>query len=151
MSVLKIKRNESKAEFVYTANQIFIETMQFLSRLSARYSRLLANNIIELAHDVLDNAEKANSIFPSDELRKKLREEHLLKSRSSLMALDIKLSHCYNLMLTNPQGCFTNSSGKTVSAKDATKKLENMAQSLGEKIDKENILLTNLLKSDKQR
>ena len=150
MSVLKNKRNESKAEYVNIANQIFIETLQFMSRLSSRYSRLLAQNVINLAHDVLDNAEQANSIFPSDDTRIQLREVHLLEARASLMALDIKLSHCYNLMLNNPQGCFT-INGKTLSAKDSMLKLENMAQSLGEKIDKENILLTGILKNNKRK
>ena len=42
MSVLAQKRTVSKAEFVNTANQIYIETLNFLTRLSARYSRLVA-------------------------------------------------------------------------------------------------------------
>ena len=42
MSVLKAHRSESKAEFVNTANQIYIQTINFLSRISARYSRLIA-------------------------------------------------------------------------------------------------------------
>lgn len=151
MSVLKAKRSESKAEYINTANNIYIETLQFLSRLSARYSRLLADDVIRLAAEVLNNAEKANNIFPSDETRKQLREAHLLEARASLMALDVKLAHCYNVMMLNPQGCFTTANGKNIPAADAVKKLEFMAQSLGEKIDKENTLLTNVLKSDKKR
>ena len=42
MSVLKSKRLVSKAEFVNVANQIFDETIAFLTHLSARYSRLIA-------------------------------------------------------------------------------------------------------------
>lgn len=151
MSVLKNRRSESKAEFINTANEIYVETMQFLTRLSARYSRLLADNIMQLASEVLDHAEKANSIFPSDEVRKKLRESHLLEARASLMALDVKLGHCYQILALNPQGCFATASGKDVPAYEATKKLEHMAESLGEKIDRENTLLTNVLKSDKAR
>ena len=36
MSVLKEKRTTSKAEYVNTANQIYVKTVDFLSRLSAR-------------------------------------------------------------------------------------------------------------------
>lgn len=151
MSVLKNRRSESKAEFINTANEIYVETMQFLTRLSARYGRLLADDIMRLASEVLDNAEKANSIFPSDEVRKKLRETHLLEARASLMALDVHLGHCYSILILNPQGCFTTASGKDVPAFEATQKLERMAESLGEKIDRENTLLTNVLKSDKSR
>ena len=42
VSVLKEKRTTSKAEYVNTANQIYVKTVDFLSRLSARYSRLIA-------------------------------------------------------------------------------------------------------------
>ncbi len=151
MSVLKNRRSESKAEYIRLADEIYTETLQFLTRLSARYARLLADNIISLAADVLDRAEKANSIYPSDELRKQLRKTHLLEARASLMALDVKLGHCYSIMLLNPQGCFTTTSGKNIPASEATERLEHMAQSLGEKIDHENTLLTNVMKSDKSR
>ena len=96
-------------------------------------------------------SEKANSIYPSDETRKELRKQHLLESRAALMALDVHLSHCYDLMMLNPEGCFTKSNGDKVSSTDAKKKLDRMSQALGELIDAENGLLTNVLKSDKGR
>lgn len=66
MSVLKAHRSESKAEFVNTANKIYVQTISFLSRLSSRYSRLMATQVANLATEVLDHAEKANStISPS--------------------------------------------------------------------------------------
>lgn len=151
MSVLKAHRSESKAEFVNTANKIYVETINFLSRLSARFSRLMANDVSHLASEVLVNAEKANSIFPSDHTRKELRKQHLLESRAALMALDVELFHCYDIMMLNPEGCFTTSNGNPVKPARAKEILENMAQSLGELIDSENGLLTNTLKSDKDR
>ena len=89
MSVLKNKRGESKAEFVNVANQIYAETINFLSRLSARYSRLLADPTAKMAAEVLDNAEKAQSYFTSDEIRLDLRKKALLEARGALMALDV--------------------------------------------------------------
>ena len=35
MSVLQMKRTTSKAEFVNTANQIYVETINFLTRISS--------------------------------------------------------------------------------------------------------------------
>lgn len=67
------------------------------------------------------------------------------------MALDVHLAHCYELMMLNPAGCFTKSNGDSVSSTDAKKKLERMSQELGELIDAENTMLTNVLKSDKGR
>ena len=147
MSVLQMKRTTSKAEFVNTANQIYVETINFLTRISARYSRLLA----KLAGEVIDHAEKANSIFPSDDQRRELRKAHLIEARASLMALDVRLTHCYLVMNQNPEGCFTTAKGKAVDAKEATVKLDKMAQSLGELIDRENELLKGAAKSTAQQ
>ena len=146
MSVLKSKRTTSKAEFVNTAHQIFVETLGFLTRLSARYSRLLAEPTAKLAGEVIDHAEKANSIFPSDLQRVELRKAHLLEARASLMALDVRLTHCYTLMSQNPQVCFTDGNGKSLPPSEAMEKLDRMAQSLGEKIDQENELLKGQIK-----
>lgn len=146
MSVLKSKRTTSKAEFVNTAHQIFVETLGFLTRLSARYSRLLAEPTAKLAGEVIDHAEKANSIFPSDPQRVELRKAHILEARASLMALDVRLTHCYTLMSQNPQGCFTDGKGKSLPPSEAMEKLDRMAQSLGEKIDQENELLKGQIK-----
>ena len=147
MSVLKQKRTTSKAEFINTANQIYVETLNFLTRLSARYSRMLQEPVAKLSGEVLDHAEKANSIFPSDPQRISIRKAHLLEARASLMALDVRLTLCYDVMSQNPEGAFTTSKGKSVSASDATVKLDKMAQSLGDLIDRENELLKGAVKA----
>lgn len=138
MSVLKSKRTESKAEYVNVANAIYIEKINFLTRISARYSRLIAEPVAKLAGEVIDHA-------PSDDQRRQLRKAHLLEARASLMALDVRLTHCYLIMTQNPQGCFTTPSGKSVDAKKATERLDKMAQKLGELIDKENDLLQGMI------
>lgn len=130
MSVLKARRTTSKAEYVNTANQIYVETLNFLTRMSARYSRLLAEPVAKLAGEVVDHAEKANSIFPSDAQRIELRKAHLLEARASLKALDVRLTQ-----------------GRDVPAGEATQKLDRMAASLGEMIDNEDELIKGSLKS----
>lgn len=87
MSVLKYRRTESKVEYVNVANEIYTRTLAFLTRLSARYSRLMAERVSALAAGVLDNAEMANSIYPSDERRAELREAHLLEARAAFQAV----------------------------------------------------------------
>lgn len=147
MSVLKAKRTVSKAEFVNTANQIYVETLNFLTRMSARYARLLAEPVAKLAGEVVDHCEKANSIFPSDEQRINLRKAHLLEARASLKALDVRLTHCYTVMMQNPEGCFTTSGGRQVGSKEAIEKLDRMAANLGEMIDHEDELIKGNIKS----
>lgn len=146
MSVLKQKRAVSKAEFINVARQIYIETLNFLTRLSARYSRLVAEPVAKLAGEVIDHCEKANSIYPSDVQRIELRKTHLLEARASLMALDVRLTLCYDVMNQNPEGAFTNSKGATVDSRKAVEKLDKMAQSLGDLIDRENELLKGAVK-----
>lgn len=151
MSVLKEKRTVSAAEYVNTANRIYMETVAFLTRLSARYARLVADGTAKLAGEVIDHAEKANKIFPSDEQRKSQRKAHLLEALASLSALDVRLTHCYLIMQQNPQGCFTDSRGKNLPPGEAMDKLDRMAQSLGELIDQEETLLRNIMDSDRKR
>lgn len=147
MSVLKMKRVVSRAEFVNKASEIYDETIAFLTRISARWSRLVAEPIAALAGEVEDCVVKANSIFPSDDQRIDLRLENLHRARAALMALDMRLSKCYRQMIKNPEGCFTTAKGKSVSASDAEEKLDRMAQNLGELIDAENELLKGQIKS----
>ena len=151
MSVLKQKRTTSKAEFINTANQIYVETLNFLTRLSARYSRLIAEPVAKLAGEIVDHAEKANSIFPSDPQRVEMRKSNLIEARASLMALDVRLTHCYLICNQNPEGCFTTTKGKAVPSSEAMEKLDKMAQSLGDLIDQENELLKGQIKSTGQK
>ena len=146
MSVLKAQRSVSKMEFVNCAGEIYDETINFLTRLSARYARLVAEPIAKLAGEVEDHAEKANSIYPSDDQRRSLRKAHLLEARASLMALDTRLSKCYRIMNLNPEGCFTTSTGRQVESGKAQEKLDKMAQRLGDLIDRENELLKGQIK-----
>ena len=145
MSVLKAHRGTSKAEFVNTANKIYTDTLWFLSRLSARYSRLLAQDTIHLAHDIIANAEMANTMQPVDQVRFDLRQKYLLQARASLGALDVQLAHVYDLLMLNPEGAFDNKDKS-----GAIKKLDRMAENLGCLIDDEGKLLSGVLKYDKQ-
>ena len=62
MSVLKSKRSTSKAEYVNLANEIYTETVAFLTRLSARYARLLAEPVAALAGEGIDGAVRAAAV-----------------------------------------------------------------------------------------
>lgn len=79
------------------------------------------------------------------------RKGHLLEARAALMALDVRLGYCFSIMALNPQGRFTTSGGKSIPAAEANRKLDAMAQSLGEKIDRENELIRAVMESDRKR
>lgn len=151
MSVLKNKRKDSHVEYLNCAYKIYIQTIEFISKLSARYSRIIASDVTHTAYNVLLNCEAANTIFPSDSARAKLREEYLLKAKACLQSLDVALSIIYDILSQNPAGAFTTCSNKDVAPDDARRKLENMSQSLGELIDSETKMLTKILKNDRDR
>ena len=151
MSVLKNKRKDSCAQYLNDGYKIYVQTIEFVSRLSSRYSRIMASDITRVAFDVMRNVESANSIYPSSEQRVAMREKYLLKAKASLQTLDVALSVCYDVLMKNPAGAFTTSTGKGVDSTDAKRKLDNMAQDLGELIDGEAKMITKVIKSDKER
>lgn len=148
MSVLKSRRHESKAQYIANARLIFIETIAYMTKLSARYGRLLDKIVVENAGELVRNVEIANSIYPSNVERTQLREKYLLIARGYVAALDSMLGNVYELLMNNPQGCF---SKLNMSPNEAKIKIARMSQSLGEKLDAEYSMITGLIKSDKQR
>lgn len=151
MSVLKSRRQQSKVEFVNVANQIFVEVMGFLTRMSNRYQRLLAADTMKLASAVLDHCEAAQSVYIKDQVTFDIREKHLVEARASLMALDVHMSHVWRILMLNPEGCFTNTKGRMKNPNDAITILDRMAVSLGEKIDQERKLISGVMQSDKKK
>ena len=151
MSVLKSRRNISRAEFVKGAHDIMIETQQFLSRLSARYSRMMSKRVLDLVYTVSDSTAAANAVMPMDEERFIYRKNNLIAAKGALNALDYALTDVYSVLLKNPEGAFSTRHGNMFSPNEAVERLEKMADSLGNLIDDEFKLLDSILKSDKER
>lgn len=152
MSVLKANRGISSMEFVKVADTINHEVLLFLTRLSARYDRLLSAKTIALADDLADFAMMANDVGQaSDQVKYDLRENYLLQAKAANAALDRRLRRVYEILMLNPQGCFTRSNGKTVTSKRAIELLDKMAEDLGNLIDREDALLDGVLASDLKR
>jgi len=147
MSVLKPKRNESTIEYVKLANDLFSWTVNFASRLSARYSRLLSDRTISLASDVLECCIKAHNAYPSCYEYAKMREFYFIKALGSLEALDVMFAHIYEILRLNPQGAFSKSNGKSIPENEAVEKLDKMCVTIGEIFNKEKAVLLKIKKS----
>ena len=150
MSVLKTKRNESTIEYVYTAYKIYTYTIEFISRLSTRYSRLMASDIAHTAFEVLRNCESANSIIITNQETFDKRQSYLIDAKANLSSLDVFLGICYDILSQNPSEAITTRGGKSVGATEANRKLNNMSQTLGEMIDNELEFITKTIKSDRK-
>ena len=151
MSVLKSKRHLSNAEFVNNADSIFVETLDFVAKLSNRYQRFLAEGVMQNAHDLLSNCEYAQNTRVYDEQTFLMRRGYLIEARNRLMALDVDMTHVYCTLMLNPEGAFTDTKGRMKTASQAIEKLDKMAESLGEKIDHEKNMIESLMVSDAKR
>ncbi len=152
MSVLLNKRSESKAKYVTTAYEIYDETIKFLVRLSARYSRLVAPETANLAGDLIDCCEQANSIYPAGhhfEMKMEERTKYLITAKARLRALDVRLLTCYRQLMKNPKGAFDKS--ENVDVEGAIARIEHMADTLGKLIAKEEDILQGVIDSDSRR
>ena len=148
MSVLQYLRTESKAEYVNTANALYVETLHLLTHLSSRYSRLVAQPTARLAGEVQDYAEKANATYPSDETRKKVRKEFLLRAVASLSALDVRLTQCYILLRCDKKGIVNS---RQEPRTDAEQTIDRISEQTGLLIEQEKTLLRKVMESDAKR
>lgn len=146
MSVLKPKRKESTIEYIRLANDLFSWTINFVSRLSARYSRLLSERTINLASEVLECCIKANNAYPSCYEYAKMREFYFIKALGALNALDIMFAHIYEILRLNPQGAFSKSNGKSIPENEAVEKLDRMCVMVGEILNKEEAIILRMKK-----
>ena len=151
MSILKNRRKaHSKGEYVNLADDISVETVEFVARLSPRYGRIYTKTVSDLALKVYVEAETAQKIYTSDLVRLDLRKVHLLEARAALSALDKLLGEVYKVLTKNPEGAFTTSGKKNVRADDALRIIENLADGVGTKIDLLDAALSGVLESDQK-
>lgn len=87
MSVLKQKRGESKMQFLETARQLEIFTLQNCVKFPKRYTFFITTEIVRLAQSVYNNVKSANSVFPSGQLEMELRREYLTRANCDLQCL----------------------------------------------------------------
>ena len=56
------KCTESKIEFIKVANELAMESIDLVSKLSARYGRIFTEKVSEIALDLVVQTTKANTI-----------------------------------------------------------------------------------------
>ena len=151
MSVLSWNRTTSKMEFINVAIEIYQDVLSLSTRLSARYGRVLGNRINDLAAQLVEEVEKANSIYPNSDDTKRQRKWHLREARAALMALGVQLTMAYRILAESPEDAMHKrrrhkSNGKRAAPEplargEALEKLDKIAESIGLKLDRENELL----------
>lgn len=98
MSVPPGDRSKSKVQFVETARQIEFRAMQVCRRWPKSWSFLITQRTVNLASEVYEHAQKANSYFPiTTEQERDARVAELQKALGANYAFAQKIELAYSL------------------------------------------------------
>lgn len=87
MSVIKSKRDESEMEFIYTARQLQIHTIQKCTNFPKRYTFYVGQPIAACATRIHECVKCANSIYPLNQHEAQMRRDYLLRANADLYNL----------------------------------------------------------------
>ena len=95
MTVIRSKRAESEMEFVHTARQLQIYTIQKCVGFPKRYTFFIAQPISNSATRVHEYVKMANSIYPTNAHEVQLRRDYLLRANAELNSLvsQVEVAH----------------------------------------------------------
>lgn len=87
LSVIKSKRGESDMEFVHTARQLQIYSIQKVVGFPKRYTFYTSKTIADAATQIHEDVKRANSIFPLNQHEVQIRRDYLLRANANLYNL----------------------------------------------------------------
>ena len=87
LSVIKSKRNESEMEFVHTARQLQIHTIQKCVGFPKRYTFYISQPIANCATRIHEYVKCANSIYPTNQHEVQMRRDYMLRANAELNSL----------------------------------------------------------------
>ena len=87
MSVVKSKRSESDMEFIYTARQLQIYTIQKCVSFPKRYTFYVSQPIAAMATSIHHCVKMANSIYPTNAHEAQSRRDYLLRANATLSSI----------------------------------------------------------------
>ena len=87
MSVIKSKRGESEMEFVHTARQLQIHTIQKCVGFPKRYTFYVSQPLAEMATRVHECVKCANSVYPVNQHEVQMRRDYLLRANAELNSM----------------------------------------------------------------
>ena len=87
MSVIKSQRGESDMEFIHTARQLQIYSIQKCVGFPKRYTFYVSQPIANAATRIHELVKMANSIYPTNQHEVQLRRDYLLRANAELQSL----------------------------------------------------------------
>ena len=102
MTVIRSKRAESEMEFIHTARQLQIYTIQKCVGFPKRYTFYIAQPIANAATRVHEYTKMANSIYPTNAHEVQLRRDYLIKANAELNSLVSQIEVAHELFGLEP-------------------------------------------------
>lgn len=87
MAVLKNQRGLSDMEFIYTARQLQVYTIQKCINFPKRYTFYVSQPICQCATKIHEYVKCANSIYPTNQHEVQLRRDYLMRANAELFHL----------------------------------------------------------------
>jgi len=87
LAVIKSKRTESEMEFIHTARQLQIYTLQKCVNFPKRYTFFVSQPIADAATRIHEDVKRANSVYPTNQHEVQLRRDYLLRANAELNSL----------------------------------------------------------------
>lgn len=97
MSVIKSKRNESKVQFLETAQEIHKHTLRQVVKFPKRYTFYVSQKIADSAADAHGYVKKANSVFPAIKRDVELRREFFMRAYAEYQNLISQINIAYEI------------------------------------------------------
>jgi len=97
MSVVKSKRGESTAEFVNTARELNIYSIQRCVSFPKRYTFYIGQEISNHANNIYSNVLTANAIHPSNKHEAQMRRDHILTAYAECEILISKIGLAHDM------------------------------------------------------
>lgn len=87
ISVIKSKRNESEMQFLDTAYQLYIYTVQQCVKFPKRYTFYVSQEISHTASEIHRKVKCANSVFPTNIHEFQMRRDYFLEAYADTQSL----------------------------------------------------------------
>lgn len=97
MSVIKNKRNESKMQFLETANEIHLFTIKQAVKFPKKYTFYVSQKLSDCACAGHAYVKRGNSIYPTNAHEVQLRRDYFLHAYAEFQNLISQINIAYNL------------------------------------------------------
>ena len=97
MSVIRSARSTSTAQFLMTARELQIYTIQKCVGFPKRYTFYVSQPLAAIATRIYENVKMGNSIYPSNQHEAQMRRDYFLRAGAELQNLISQIETAYEL------------------------------------------------------